>query len=209
MRRSFSALSPKRLLLHAAVLAGLSSCALFGPNGAPPRPTAGQRAIPARGKFALSTAPQRNPNLAPRPHSAPAGSPVSNLIATARSYLDSPYASGGTTSVGLDCSGFLCVCFRQVGVSLPRVSRQQAEAGEAVRFNDLRPGDLVFFATAAKTNPAAPINHVGLVTEVRPSGEVWFIHSSSSRGVREDNLLTPYWQAAYARARRVPLNGES
>jgi len=201
MSRSFFACSPHILLLHAGLSVGLSSCALLKPAATPPRPVAAQRSVLAPGKPLLGPAS--------RYHPAPAGSPVSNLIATARSYLDSPYATGGNTSVGLDCSGFLCVCFRQVGVALPRLSRQQAEAGEAIRYGDLRPGDLVFFVTSSKTNSAAPINHVGLVTEVRPSGEVWFIHSSSSRGVREDNLLTPYWQAAYARARRVPLKGES
>lgn len=204
----FSAKPLGQLVVLAGLAVGLSACSLFSPVSTPARPTVVHRSAPARPQ----SAPARSANLAPRVHSAPAGSPpagspVSNLIATARSYLESPYTSGGTTSVGLDCSGFLCVCFRQVGVSLPRVSRQQAETGEAVRASDLRPGDLVFFATSSKNNPAAPINHVGLVTEVRPSGEVLFIHSSSSRGVREDNLGSPYWQSAYVRARRVELAG--
>lgn len=189
-------------LLVSGLGLGLSSCTLFR---TPSRPAPVSRSVPARATPAGEQAPRRALQLTPRYHSAPAGSAVSNLIATARSYLDSPYSSGGTTSVGLDCSGFLCVCFRQVGVTLPRVSRQQAEAGEAVHLTDLRPGDLVFFATSSKTNPAAPINHVGLVTEVRGDGGVWFIHSSSSRGVREDNLFTAYWQSAFVRARRVGM----
>ena len=197
-----SFISLPRLLIFVLLSSSLPSCVLFSgtmPSTPPVARLAGNSVMTA------PRPPTRTADLTPRHHSAPAGSPVSNLIATARSYLDSPYTSGGTTSVGLDCSGFLCVCFRQVGVSLPRVSRQQAEAGDAVRPADLRPGDLVFFATASKNNPAAPINHVGLVTEVRPTGEVFFIHSSSSRGVREDNLFSAYWQSAYVRARRVAM----
>lgn len=193
-----------RLAVLVVLTAGASACSMFSPASTPTKPTAVRRPAPAR-PGSPQVAPARSANLSPRHHSAPAGSPVSNLVATARSYLDSPYATGGNTSVGLDCSGFLCACFRQVGVSLPRISRQQAEAGEAVRATDLQPGDLVFFATASKNNPSAPINHVGLVTEVRGSGEVYFIHASSSRGVREDNLFSAYWQAAYVRARRVDV----
>lgn len=196
-----------RLAVLAGLAAGVSACSMFNPASVPAKPAVVRRAAPVR-PASTQGAPTRSAHLTPRLHSAPAGSPVSNLIATARSYLDSPYTSGGTTSVGLDCSGFLCVCFRQVGVTLPRISRHQAEAGDAVRATDLRPGDLVFFATSAKNNPEAPINHVGLVTEVRPSGEVFFIHSTSSRGVREDNLRSPYWQGAYVQARRVELDGE-
>jgi cell wall-associated NlpC family hydrolase len=189
---------PRTGLLALGLVAALSSCATLFTKPTVPTRSAARPTV-------ASAAPRRHSDLSPRYHSAPPGSPVSNLIATARSYLDSPYSTGGNTSGGLDCSGFLCACFRQVGVSLPRLSRQQAEAGEAVGLRALRPGDLVFFATSPKSNPSAPINHVGLVTEVRGPGDVWFIHSSSSRGVREDNLLTPYWQGAFVRARRVGM----
>ncbi len=184
---------------------GLSSCAVFTKPTTPVKPAVAHRAAPNRP--APANAPRRNPDFSPRYHSAPPGSSVSNLIATARSYLDSPYTTGGNTSGGLDCSGFLCACFRQVGVSLPRVSRQQAETGDAISVRNLQPGDLVFFATAGKGGAFSPekINHVGLITEVRGPDDVWFIHSSSSRGVREDNLFTAYWQAAFARARRVEI----
>ncbi len=179
----------------------LSSCSLFQPPAKPARPVATRKPATVARTPAKppANAPQRS--LTPRHHSAPPGSTTSNLIATARSYLESPYTTGGNTSGGLDCSGFVSVCFRQIGMRLPRVARQQAEVGQPVAADALRPGDLVFFTTNGK--PGSTITHTGIVTEVRGAEGVWFIHSSSSQGVREDNLLSPYWQRAYAWGRRV------
>jgi len=198
--RPFFALS---LLLFS--LESLTSCSLFQPATKPARSVATRK--PAPRKPALARTPANPPangpkrSLTPRHHSAPPGSTVSNLIATARSYLESPYTTGGNTSGGLDCSGFVSVCFRQIGLSMPRVARQQAEVGSPVAAEALLPGDLVFFTTNG--GPGSTITHTGIVTEVRGAEGVWFIHSSSSQGVREDNLLSPYWQRAYAWGRRV------
>ncbi|WP_343960821.1 C40 family peptidase, partial [Pseudonocardia alaniniphila] len=59
--------------------------------------------------------------------------------------------------VGFDCSGLMLYAFNGAGVSLPRVSRNQFNAGRKVPISDLRPGDMVFFQ-----NPGAPIHHVAL-----------------------------------------------
>ncbi|WP_433284472.1 NlpC/P60 family protein [Pseudonocardia sp. CA-142604] len=59
--------------------------------------------------------------------------------------------------VGFDCSGLMLYAFSGAGVSLPRVSRNQFNAGRKVPISDLRPGDMVFFQ-----NPGAPIHHVAL-----------------------------------------------
>lgn len=195
--RSFLAIP---LLLFS--LESLTSCSLFQPPAKPARPVATRKPA-ARKPAAVARTPANAPkrSLTPRHHSAPPGSPTSNLIATARSYLESPYTTGGNTSGGLDCSGFVSVCFRQIGMSMPRVARQQAEVGRPVAADALRPGDLVFFTTNGK--PGSTITHTGIVTELRGAEGVWFIHSSSSQGVREDNLLSPYWQRAYAWGRRV------
>jgi probable lipoprotein NlpC len=122
------------------------------------------------------------------------------IIATARGYLGTPYRSGGTTAKGMDCSGLLFTTFKTVGIDLPRISWQQAEAGQQVRISDVQPGDLVFFVTNRKGQGA--INHSGIVTEIR-QGQVLFIHASTSKGVREDNLYTDYWRSAFAKAIRV------
>ena len=78
------------------------------------------------------------------------------VVAAARAYLGVPYVWGGTDpETGLDCSGFVQRAFRDVGVTLPRVSRDQARAGQAVEsLADARPGDLVAFGE--------PVDHIGI-----------------------------------------------
>lgn len=71
-------------------------------------------------------------------------------------YLGVPYLWGGTDpDVGLDCSGFVQLVYRQLGVELPRVSRDQARAGVAVpSLDQARPGDLIAFGS--------PVDHIAI-----------------------------------------------
>lgn len=125
---------------------------------------------------------------------------ISKVIAEARTYTGTPYRYGGTTRVGMDCSGLLCNSFRVVDVTLPRTSEDQSTAGKAVKMKELEPGDLVFFATGKKRRK---ITHVGMVTEVNGRKDVKFIHASSSLGVIETNLYAAYYQKRYRTARRL------
>jgi cell wall-associated NlpC family hydrolase len=59
--------------------------------------------------------------------------------------------------VGFDCSGLMLYAFSGVGLNLPRVSRNQFNAGRKVPISQLRPGDMVFFK-----NGGNPIHHVAL-----------------------------------------------
>ena len=74
-----------------------------------------------------------------------------------------PYLWGAEGPARFDCSGLTSFAYAAAGVAIPRVSRAQyaafAPAGR-VALGDLRPGDLVFFAS----NPASPstIHHVGM-----------------------------------------------
>lgn len=78
------------------------------------------------------------------------------VIAAAKRYLGVPYLWGGTDPAkGLDCSGFVQRVFKDVGIDLPRVSRDQAEAGQPVPdLAHARPGDLVSFDS--------PVDHIGI-----------------------------------------------
>ena len=124
---------------------------------------------------------------------------IQQAVATARSYTGTPYRYGGTSKRGMDCSGLLCVSYRSAGYELPRTSSEQGKLGKAVKINELKPGDLVFFS---KKKGRRKITHVGMVTEVNSRDQVMFIHSSSSRGVIENNLHSKYYRSVFVKARR-------
>ena len=60
-------------------------------------------------------------------------------------YLGTPYVWGGASPGGFDCSGLVVYAYAQVGVSLPHSSYAQYGAGVPVSYDQLQPGDLVFF----------------------------------------------------------------
>jgi hypothetical protein len=77
-----------------------------------------------------------------------------NIIKTlenrAKSFLGTKYVWGATGPNKFDCSGFTQWVFRDIGIDIPRVSRDQAKVGEYVTFNNLKKGDMVFFDTRKK-----------------------------------------------------------
>ena len=75
-------------------------------------------------------------------------------LRTAAGQLGKSYRWGATGPGSFDCSGLTSFAFRQAGITLPRSSLQQARVGQSVAFDDLRPGDLVFFHR--------PVSHVGI-----------------------------------------------
>ena len=116
------------------------------------------------------------------------------LVQTALRYLGIPYRWGGTTDEdGFDCSGLTMVCYRLNGLNLPRVSHHQYSAGHAITKEELRLGDLVFFATRKK----GVVSHVGLYI-----GENRFIHAPrTGENVQIESLLHPYYAERFLGAR--------
>ena len=121
------------------------------------------------------------------------------VIAKARTYTGTPYKWGGTTSSGMDCSGLLMNAFKAIEYDIPRTSAQQKKAGKRVSKDEIRKGDLLFFATTKKKRK---VTHVGLVTDKR-AGQIIFIHASTSKGVTESSLDNAYWKKRFRQARRV------
>lgn len=101
------------------------------------------------------------------------------IVLTARRFLGSPYAWGGKSPRGFDCSGFVQTVFRSVGIHLPRDSHQQADYFEAQKIDrqNAQAGDLHFFGSADR------ITHVAL----NLGGEK-FIHSQGF--VKEESFDT-------------------
>jgi cell wall-associated NlpC family hydrolase len=137
-----------------------------------------------------------------------AGRPAARAAAvlrTADRHVGAPYRWGGTTPSGFDCSGFVQYVFRRHAVELPRTSRQQVEVGRAVgrRPGALRPGDLMFFASAG-----GRIDHVAIY-----AGGNRILHATASGGmVRYDDLATSrgrWFSERHVASRRVLENGQS
>lgn len=123
---------------------------------------------------------------------------VNNLISKATDNIGVRYKAGGTTKNGYDCSGLVYTTFESENIKLPRPSYEQAKIGKIIKFNDAQKGDLIFF----KTNRSKQINHVGLIVEVN-SGEIKFVHSSTSKGVIISSTKEAYYQNSYVQINRV------
>jgi len=105
-----------------------------------------------------------------------------------------PYRYGGNSPSGFDCSGLVYYSYTRAGVSVPRTTRSQLNAGVPVAAQSLRVGDLVFFDQEGKK-----FSHVGIYL-----GDGRFVHApSSGKQVRIDSLDMRYWQQHFVAARRL------
>jgi cell wall-associated NlpC family hydrolase len=120
--------------------------------------TASGSTAAGRALAALASVPASSPRTgAATAASTPTGTTGEDVVATAKRHLGVKYVWGGESLAegGFDCSGLMQWAYRQHGVDLPRVSRDQAKAGREVSASEARPGDLVFFDR--KT-----IDHIGM-----------------------------------------------
>lgn len=123
-----------------------------------------------------------------------------SLINFALQYEGVPYRSGGTSKEGFDCSGFCSFVFKSFGMDLPRTSRDQSIIGKGIEFEDIRPGDLMFF----KGSRSGTVGHVALVIRIE-GDDIWMIHASSIRHrvVIDRYQDLGYYTTRYVGARRI------
>ena len=95
--------------------------------------------------------------------------PDASLLASlTQQWLNAPYLWGGRTIFGVDCSGFVQVNYKMMGIDLPRDAWQQAQEGQPVtKIKDAVAGDLAFF------DDKEEIVHVGILLD-----ESHIIHAS-------------------------------
>jgi len=99
------------------------------------------------------------------------------IIENAYVYLNAPYLWGGRSPLGIDCSGFTQVVFKNAGIKLERDAYLQARQGQTLSFiNEASAGDLAFF-----DNSEGRITHVGILM-----GNDRIIHASGR--VRIDKI---------------------
>ncbi len=110
------------------------------------------------------------------------------VVAIALQYLGVPYVWGGSSpSTGFDCSGFIMYVYAQVGVSLPHHAASQYNYGVPVPYDQLAPGDLVFFHG---------LGHAGIYI-----GGGQFVHAPHTGDVVKISDLGSY--SGYVGARRI------
>ncbi|MCX6994433.1 MAG: SH3 domain-containing C40 family peptidase [Chlamydiae bacterium] len=91
----------------------------------------------------------------------------SDMVSFSQNFMGTKYLWGGTTSFGYDCSGFVQMLYRQMGLALPRNSKQQAVDPRFVEVKKAEAGDLVFFR-----NTKGKVVHVGMMINQKE-----FIHA--------------------------------
>ncbi|NYJ37213.1 C40 family peptidase [Nocardiopsis aegyptia] len=104
--------------------------------------------------------------------------------------IGKPYIWGGTGPNGYDCSGLTQAAWAAAGVSLPRTTYDQVNAGTRVSWENMQPGDLIFFYGASP-------GHVGMY-----AGDGVMVHASTSSKPIGTVTLNDYYRSNFSAAVR-------
>ena len=118
------------------------------------------------------------------------------IMNMALTYQGVPYVWGGHSPSGFDCSGLIYYCAMQNGISIPRCADTQYFEGNGyhVDYEQLMPGDLVFFSSDSSYD----IEHVGIYI-----GGNQFVHASSGAGYVTISTIADYYSRNYYSAMRL------
>lgn len=135
-------------------LGGLDPSLLAGARTAT---TSGSLSTQSLSTQSLSTQSLLASSFASFTSASASGSTAGNaVVSQGMKHLGTPYLWGGTNpDVGLDCSALVQHAYRDIGVELPRVSRDQAKMGvEVDGLEAAQPGDLIAFGS--------PVDHISI-----------------------------------------------
>ena len=104
--------------------------------------------------------------------------------------LGKPYGWGASGPDSFDCSGLTMFAYAAAGVSLPHYTGAQINMGRHVSWDEMQPGDLIFFG--------ADLHHMGMYI-----GGGQMIHAPHTGDVVKISSLAGYYQSTYAGSVRV------
>ena len=121
------------------------------------------------------------------------GTSGETIVNYAAQFLGTPYAYGGSSPSGFDCSGFVSYVYGSFGYSLNRTAAGQNSNGIWVSRDNLQPGDIVLF------NTSGGISHSGIYV-----GDDTFIHAvKPGTPLQYESMNSSYYSSRYVSARRI------
>lgn len=128
------------------------------------------------------------------------------LVETSKTLMGVPYLWGGTSTKGVDCSGFTKTIYYLNGMVIPRDASQQVHTGKLIdsitNFDALEKGDLLFFGRKETDTGTEKVVHVGMWI-----GNNEFIHSSDKVRISSVDENKPNYDAynvgRYLRSKRI------
>ena len=110
-------------------------------------------------------------------------SDLQKAVDTARQFIGTKYSWGGLTpSTGFDDSGLIKYAYKQIGIELPKTTKQMAKVGvEVPSLNDVQLGDLIYSDNSS-------VEHVEMVSKI-DNGQIYTVKAKSKKqGIVEQPL---------------------